>query len=92
MKSVTDADDLMITTGSGVTIRTPADALRVMGRSTQGVRIIRLDEGEEIADVVVVGRQEEDSSPVEEIDGLENADDNQTESPAAETSEPPVGE
>lgn len=54
IKSVTDNDDLMITTTSGVTIRTAADELRVMGRATQGVKLIRLDEGDDIADVAVV--------------------------------------
>ena len=54
IKTVTDADDLMITTTSGVTIRTAADELRIMGRATQGVKLIRLDEGDNIADVAVV--------------------------------------
>lgn len=62
VKSVTDADDLMITTTSGVTIRMAAADLRVMGRATQGVRLIRLDDGDEIADVTVV-----DSEPEEEV-------------------------
>ncbi len=71
IKSVTDAEDLMITTSGGVIIRTQADSLRVMGRSTQGVRIIRLDDGDSIADVVIVGRQEEETVFGEE--GAENA-------------------
>ena len=71
IKSVTDAEDLMITTSGGVIIRTQADSLRVMGRSTQGVRIIRLDDGDDIADVVVVGRQEEEEAQMEE-NGVEN--------------------
>ena len=54
IKTVTDSDDLMITTTSGVTIRTAADELRVMGRATQGVKLIRLDDGDDIADVAVV--------------------------------------
>ncbi len=54
IKTVTDNDDLMITTTSGITIRTGADDLRVMGRATQGVKLIRLDEQDSIADVTVV--------------------------------------
>ncbi|MFN8305051.1 MAG: DNA gyrase subunit A [Saprospiraceae bacterium] len=54
IKSVTDDDDLMITTTSGITIRTAASELRVMGRATQGVKLIRLDESDDIADVTVV--------------------------------------
>ena len=61
IKTVTDQDDLMITTTSGVTIRTAADELRVMGRATQGVKLIRLDEGDDIADVAVVTSAVEES-------------------------------
>ncbi len=67
IKTVTDNDDLMITTTSGVTIRTAADELRVMGRATQGVKLIRLDEGDDIADVAVVvsAVEEEETGAVE---------------------------
>ena len=65
IKAVTDKDDLMITTTSGVTIRTAADELRVMGRATQGVKLIRLDEGDDIADVTVVSSAEEPVPPAE---------------------------
>jgi DNA gyrase subunit A len=63
IKTVTDHDDLMITTTSGVTIRTAAAELRVMGRATQGVKLIRLDEGDDIADVAVVTSAEEETAP-----------------------------
>ncbi len=59
IKSVTDSDDLMITTSAGITIRTAADELRVMGRATQGVKIIRLDGNDSIADVTVVASDPE---------------------------------
>ncbi len=58
IKSVTDEDDLMITTTSGITIRTAASELRVMGRATQGVKLIRLEESDDIADVTVVASAE----------------------------------
>ena len=58
IKTVTDNDDLMITTISGITIRTGADDLRVMGRATPGVKLIRLDEQDSIADVTVVATSE----------------------------------
>jgi DNA gyrase subunit A len=54
IKVVVDGDDLMITNRSGIVIRTPVEDLRIMGRATQGVRLIRLDEDDEIADVTVV--------------------------------------
>jgi DNA gyrase subunit A len=62
IKTVTDADDLMITTTTGVIIRTPASQLRVMGRATQGVKVIRINETTEIADVTVLP-----SDPEEEV-------------------------
>jgi DNA gyrase subunit A len=48
-KSVSDSDDLMIITKNGIAIRLPIETLRVMGRATQGVRLINLREGDEIA-------------------------------------------
>ncbi len=54
IKSVSDIDDLMITTKDGITIRMSAADIRIMGRATQGVRVIRLDDGEEIADVALI--------------------------------------
>lgn len=71
IKTVTDNDDLMITTTSGVTIRTAADELRIMGRATQGVKLIRLDGGDNIADVAVVASAEEESNGTEEANGAE---------------------
>ncbi len=60
IKAVTDEDDLMITTTSGITIRTSAAELRVMGRATQGVRLIRLEAADHIADVTVVQSEQEE--------------------------------
>lgn len=54
INDVTDADDLMIITKNGITIRLPLEDVRVMGRATQGVILIRLDEGDEIAAVTKV--------------------------------------
>ncbi len=60
IKTVADGEDLMITTTSGVTIRTSTDELRIMGRATQGVRLIRLDGKDNIADVTVVAAAPEE--------------------------------
>ena len=54
IKDVKDGDDLMIVTKSGITIRMSVDDIRVQGRATQGSRVIRLDEGEEIADIAII--------------------------------------
>jgi DNA gyrase subunit A len=51
IKVVTDANDLMIITKEGITIRMAVSTLRVMGRATQGVRLINIDDKDEIAAV-----------------------------------------
>lgn len=59
VKDVTDNDDLMIINRSGVIIRMSVANLRVMGRATQGVRLIKIDEGDSIAAVAKVEVEEE---------------------------------
>jgi DNA gyrase subunit A len=59
IKFVSEFDDLMITTAEGIVIRTPVSDLRMMGRATQGVKLIRLQDDESIADVTVIRRVEE---------------------------------
>ena len=59
IKSVTDENDIMIITKSGLTLRIAVDTLRLMGRATQGVRLIKLREDESIADVAKVPKSEE---------------------------------
>ena len=66
INAVRDEDDLMITTKSGIIIRMPVDNIRVMGRATQGVRVIRLDEDDHIADITVVPAQEQEENGEEE--------------------------
>jgi DNA gyrase subunit A len=58
IKSVTDDDDLMIITKGGITIRLNVKTLRVMGRATQGVRLINISETDEIAAVTKVDHEE----------------------------------
>ncbi len=60
IKSVAEDEDLMITTKSGIVIRMPVNEIRVMGRATQGVRVIRLDGDDAIADVTVVPHEDEE--------------------------------
>jgi len=66
IKNVNETQDLMITTTQGVIIRMHVSDLRVMGRATQGVRLIRLDEGDEIGDVAVIDREEELAEEIQE--------------------------
>ncbi|HEY9561644.1 MAG TPA: DNA gyrase subunit A, partial [Anseongella sp.] len=60
IKGVIDKDDLMIINKSGIIIRMAVSELRIMGRATQGVRLIRLQEGDEIASVARVRENGDD--------------------------------
>ena len=69
IKNVTDEDDLMIITKKGITIRMHVDVLRVMGRATQGVRLMNLRGGDEIAAVAKVYRDSDEEDEAEAIEG-----------------------
>lgn len=69
IKLVTDEDDLMIITKSGVTIRMHMDTIRVMGRAAQGVRLISLKGNAEIAAIARVPRSEEEDEEVLDENG-----------------------
>ncbi len=56
VNAVREDDDLMLITEKGMVIRTPATALRIIGRATQGVRLISLQEGDRLVDVTPVAR------------------------------------
>ena len=62
IKNVTDDDDLMIICRSGLTIRMPVKTISVLGRATQGVRLINIKEGDAIAAVSVVAHSEEEDN------------------------------
>ena len=68
IKSVTDANDLMIITKNGITIRMNVSDLRVMGRATQGVRLINVQDNDSIAAVTKVDHEDETEVEVA-IDG-----------------------
>ena len=68
IKSVTDANDLMIITKNGITIRMNVSDLRVMGRATQGVRLINIQDNDSIAAVTKVDHEDETETEVA-IDG-----------------------
>ena len=59
VKAVAEEDDLMVTTKNGIVIRLNVSDLRIMGRATQGVRVIKLNPKDSIADVAVVPHSEE---------------------------------
>ena len=62
IKNVTDEDDLMIINKSGIAIRMSVEDLRVMGRATQGVKLINLKGSDSIAAVAKVMKDEEEES------------------------------
>ncbi|MCU0360198.1 MAG: DNA gyrase subunit A [Bacteroidia bacterium] len=82
IKAVTDDNDLMIITKNGITIRMNVSDLRVMGRATQGVRLINIQDNDDIAAVTKVDHEddEEETSPGENGNGAtsENGESNDT--------------
>ncbi len=70
IKAVQHDDDLMVINRSSILIRVSVGEIPVMGRSTQGVRIIRLDENDEIADVAVVPHNGEESEEESADNGM----------------------
>ncbi|AZA57621.1 DNA gyrase subunit A [Chryseobacterium shandongense] len=84
IQNVTDEDGLMIINKSGVAIRMGMDEMRVMGRNTQGVRMINLKKNDEIAAIakVEMDKEVEDSEENEEIEGtVADNHENDTEAP-----------
>lgn len=77
--SVSDEEDLLITCKSGITIRTSVESIREAGRATQGVKLIRLEDDDEIAAVTQIERdEEEEAETTEEIttEGEQPGDEN----------------
>jgi DNA gyrase subunit A len=72
LKDVTDNHDLMIITQFGNILRSPVSALRVMGRATQGVRLINLKENDIIASVASVFVSEDEETPEISVEGQNN--------------------
>lgn len=62
--AVTEAHDLMITCVSGITIRMPVSQISEQGRATQGVKLIRVDEGDEIAAITKLDEKEEEDEVI----------------------------
>lgn len=78
LKAVTGDNDLMLITAGGIVIRTGLDQLREIGRNTQGVRLIRLDEGDKLVAVARVVKEEKS--------------DEESAEPASETPSPSADE
>ncbi|MDO6518975.1 DNA gyrase subunit A [Zobellia uliginosa] len=78
IKNVSDSDDLMIINKSGIAIRMSVEDLRVMGRATQGVRLINLKGNDSIAAVAKVMKDEDDLSESDVLDIDVNAEEGGT--------------
>ncbi|MBV5315731.1 MAG: DNA gyrase subunit A [Prolixibacteraceae bacterium] len=75
IKSVDESNDLMIITQSGLTIRMSISALRIIGRTAQGVRLINLKEGDKIASITIVPTSEDEiAENLDEI--IDSSEDN----------------
>lgn len=84
IQNVTDEDGLMIINKSGVAIRMGMDEIRVMGRNTQGVRMINLKKNDEIAAIAKVAM---DKEVEDEEEGVENPEADEVQNPESPTSE-----
>ena len=88
IKSVTDENDLMIINKSGITIRVKVADFRIMGRATQGVKLIDLEKrNDSIGSVCKVDSQPEEEAQSEEAEQIEGLSDNGIDNNANETQE-----
>ena len=88
IKSVTDENDLMIINKSGITIRVKVADFRIMGRATQGVKLIDLEKrNDSIGSVCKVDSQPEEEAQSEETEQIEGLSDNGIDNNANETQE-----
>ena len=75
IKNVSDSDDLMIINKSGIAIRMSVEDLRVMGRATQGVRLINIKGNDSIAAVAKVMKDEDELDDIKTLDVDANEED-----------------
>jgi DNA gyrase subunit A len=68
IKEVVDTDDIVVVTINGMIIRQHASDIRIAGRNTQGVRLIRLNEGDAIADVAAVVAEDEEEKQLASVE------------------------
>jgi DNA gyrase subunit A len=71
IKEVIDEDELMVITQKGIIIRQPIKQIKVIGRNTQGVKLINLDEGDKVVDVARVVKSEENNNKGQDTEEIE---------------------
>lgn len=87
IKSVTDANDLMIITKNGIAIRLNVSDLRVMGRATQGVRLINIQDNDDIAAVTKVDHEEDDETVINDTTPENVSPDGETPTETVDTTQ-----
>jgi DNA gyrase subunit A len=70
IKEAVETDDVVVVTSNGMIIRQHASDIRVAGRNTQGVRLIRLDQGDAVADIAIVMAEEEEEKRLAEKESV----------------------
>jgi DNA gyrase subunit A len=90
IKEALDSDDVVVVTTNGMIIRQHASDIRVAGRNTQGVRLIKLHEGDAVADVAIVIAEEEEEKRLaeKEAEKIANAGKNNKAAPKTEEAPP----
>lgn len=83
--AVTEAHDLMITCVSGITIRMPVSQISEQGRATQGVKLIKVDEGDEIAAITKLAEKEEEEENLQDDSENDNTNENTKSTDAPES-------
>jgi DNA gyrase subunit A len=81
--AVTEKEDLMITCVSGITIRMSVSAISEQGRATQGVKLIRVDDGDQIAGITNLDEMEEDTHEGSDTDNQPDGEQ-ESDSPSAD--------
>ena len=79
IKAVKEEDNLMITNKSGIIIRISVSEVRVMGRATQGVKVINISKGDEIADIAVAPPMPDEVADIEDAEIVDEATSNEEE-------------
>ncbi len=87
LKAAEDDDELMIITANGIMLRTDLSAVREIGRATQGVRMIRVDEGDRVAAVARIARDKEEEPDEPEAEATANQQGDEIDSGSAQAPE-----
>ncbi|MEK6635154.1 MAG: DNA gyrase subunit A [Planctomycetota bacterium] len=83
-----DTDELIMITAKGMIIRTPVNTIRAIGRNTQGVTLVSVDEGDKVVSVArVVPEETKDEEGAEEVSGIETQEEAAEESTTGDTEE-----